>query len=908
VLGRVAAGLRAYAPEAGGDLLWVTRMRGGTTWASAWLDRPDRPGIVLGTVDQVGSRLLFRGYGVTDRRRPIDAAFAGTDSLLLVDEAHLATALTATVAAAQDRDRVDLPVPATSVVRLSATGEPSTSVFTLDVEAHRGHDEAWARLTAGKTLRCAVATASNCDSVLAATVLDEVRRLEAERTGGYAPTALVVCNTVDRARAVHARLEKALSSRRPVVQADCDLLIGRSRPLDRPTLQARTLRRFGIGRAPADRAAILVATQTIEVGINLDADVLVSESASWDALVQRLGRLNRLGRFTERFPSQPAAPAVVVHDGRKDGPVYGAARDMTWAHLEALVAAETAGLDVSPLACRRLSTGPLGHSGCIRLPAGVPILQGPTLDAWTQTAPVPLNDPPIQEFLHGFDSGAAAVQVGWRDGLLSGDPLDDPFGADGAEQEAGTAGALLAAVPVRAPELVEIPFTAVRQWLLGQIPEPVSDLETAPPADGKVQQAGEPFRALAWRTDHAGVDRRSGAAGSWRWIEAAQLRPGDRIVVPSERGGLDEYGWSPADHQPVADISEAATFVDGRGRREAALRLDGGLPSRLGLTGEQLDRAVAAITAATGVELLDDPTGDRVGELRGALADGMPKNPPTGRGWSAEAWAALRSWTRRPLRVIDITDVHAAPVAGAEPPVLARLLVGPLSRPDTQEPADAVDRDDDEVAASSVSANRVTLARHLTAARDRAVQIADAIGLPQPLRKVVADAAGWHDLGKVEERFQTMLHGGDSYQAVLAVEPLAKSGMDPADRLGWRWAQRASGLPAGARHEAWSAALIQEYLQGAGSAYPWDADLLVHLVASHHGHARPFLPLVADPDARPVSALVGGHKVTISSDRTVSLEHPARFARLNERYGRWGLALLESIVRCADMTVSAEGS
>ena len=60
--------------------------------------------------------------------------------------------------------------------------------------------------------------------------------------------------------------------------------------------------------------------------------------------------------------------------------------------------------------------------------------------------------------------------------------------------------------------------------------------------------------------------------------------------------------------------------------------------------------------------------------------------------------------------------------------MLARLLVGPLSRPDTQEPADAVDRDDDEVAASSVSVNRVTLARHLTAARDRAVQIADAIG------------------------------------------------------------------------------------------------------------------------------------------------------------------------------------
>ena len=70
VLGRVAAGLRSYAPDAAGEVLPVTRMRGGTTWAAAWLDRPDRPAIVLGTVDQIGSRLLFRGYGVSDLRRP----------------------------------------------------------------------------------------------------------------------------------------------------------------------------------------------------------------------------------------------------------------------------------------------------------------------------------------------------------------------------------------------------------------------------------------------------------------------------------------------------------------------------------------------------------------------------------------------------------------------------------------------------------------------------------------------------------------------------------------------------------------------------------------------------------------------------------------------------------------------
>jgi len=83
VRGRVAVGLRRLAPSATGDLLPVTRMHGGSTWSAAWFERPDEPGIVLGTVDQVGSRLLFRGYGVSDRRLSVDAALVGTDSLIM---------------------------------------------------------------------------------------------------------------------------------------------------------------------------------------------------------------------------------------------------------------------------------------------------------------------------------------------------------------------------------------------------------------------------------------------------------------------------------------------------------------------------------------------------------------------------------------------------------------------------------------------------------------------------------------------------------------------------------------------------------------------------------------------------------------------------------------------------------
>ncbi|MGR9053683.1 MAG: type I-G CRISPR-associated helicase/endonuclease Cas3g, partial [Gammaproteobacteria bacterium] len=67
----------------------VVRLRGGIPLERAFLRNPLQPAIVLTTVDQIGSRLLFRGYGVSRNMRPIHAALTALDSLIILDEAHL---------------------------------------------------------------------------------------------------------------------------------------------------------------------------------------------------------------------------------------------------------------------------------------------------------------------------------------------------------------------------------------------------------------------------------------------------------------------------------------------------------------------------------------------------------------------------------------------------------------------------------------------------------------------------------------------------------------------------------------------------------------------------------------------------------------------------------------------------
>ena len=101
--------------------LSISTLRGEFADNREWQEDPARAAIVVGTVDMIGSRLLFSGYSVSRRMRPFHAGLLGHDTLIVHDEAHLSPAfgkLIRSIKAVQAHGREPRPI---RVMELSAT-------------------------------------------------------------------------------------------------------------------------------------------------------------------------------------------------------------------------------------------------------------------------------------------------------------------------------------------------------------------------------------------------------------------------------------------------------------------------------------------------------------------------------------------------------------------------------------------------------------------------------------------------------------------------------------------------------------------------------------------------------------------------------------------------------------------
>jgi CRISPR-associated endonuclease/helicase Cas3 len=879
-LGAVADALRALMGEKGRDdarPFEVAEMRGGVPRDNDWARRPDAALIGVSTVDQLGSRLLFRGYGIAPLGASIHAGLVGNDTLVLLDEVHLANPFAETLEAIRSRYRHDTTLLPDRfvVVQMSATARrPGAEPFGL-ADDDRQHDVLSRRLHASKRARLVLATpGSGAEKKKQAVAELLVKEAAALVSDAPASTIGIVVNRIDTARRVFAEAQERLSGTHDVV-----LLTGRMRALDRDhVLEHDVLPRAANGRSRTGtgRGLVLVATQCIEAGADLDLDALVTECASLDALRQRFGRVDRSGVLDDSR-SVIVARADDVKENAEPDPIYGGALRATWnwLHENAVDDAVDFGISALPAA-----VDDEGHPRLDLLaPApSAPVLLPETLDALAQTSLRPQYDPDVALWLHGPERASADVQIVWRVEVPDAWPS-----YDGEERQPdGAASIIRDQLALRRPsslETLSVPIYVARAWLAradDEIATPdFADVAEAPPEE-KRRRRGHSLRpripVLRWRGDDAVfVDDLTD-----------DVRPGDVLVVSPHAGGLRAANFDPDAADPVRDLGTLAGRVT---RGEAVIRGDA---------------AGLASIAHGELEVPQHEEGDSIRQVRAAWCAAL-----LGWGEGAVAVSADRdllaelttAW-RGSRKSSHLRVELAAGLDGSTMPYFITDL------PRRAGDGAAVSEDDD----SAFTRAKVTLTQHNSDVAAWAGSFARALHLPPALVDDLALAAGLHDLGKADPRFQQWLHGGDALAAAAAAELLAKSGGSAGTRSERLAARRRSGYPDGYRHELLSLALAES---GSALQRAHDPELVRHLVSSHHGWCRPFAPLV-DPGP-PLEVEVSHAGETLRADARHELAAldggvSDRFWQLTERYGWWGLAWLEAIVRLADHRASEDPS
>ena len=674
------------------------------------------------------------------------------------------------------------------------------------------------------------------------------------------PRAIVVfANRVATAREAYRRLQKKQL-------ADTVLLTGRMRQIDKSLVTDRLkVLESSTGSRSLERSIIVVATQTLEVGADLDFDDLVTECASLDALRQRFGRLNRMGRPVESRAIILAREDQVEKDGGED-PVYGRALANTWDWLEQIK--DSGGrIDFGIAHMGDKISRVDSINGLLAPSLDAPVMLPAHVDCWAQTGPEPLRSPDVAPFLRGPARGAADVQVCWR--------ADLDLNYAGARDSL----AMLKICPPSSVETLAVPVGVLRAWLSEEkIRDDSSDVEGSEDGANGQGLEGRP-RVLRWR----------GHKSSTNDIvsDMSLIAPGDVVVIPTDHPACpDDIGDFPAGRGGSADELDVGDRAHWIARSKHVMRLH---PSLVNLWPPEFSSERGEI-----LDLLDtvrekyDEDPDWLGDiLKGILERVATKEVSAKWVWLPNAAKGL------------LKEYRGNRMRQAYQIVGRGLIIAGRHRLGTHHTADAFsDEDDSNSSGTSYKGGRpVNLKNHLKGVGAFARRYAQGCGLEEELAAAIECAGLFHDLGKADPRFQSMLNGG----VLQRSEPLAKSARMPRGREYDRIRQ-ISGYPKGGRHELLSTRLVE----GIDRTIPRDGpirDLVLHLIASHHGHCRPFAPVVSD--VAQVTAQVELYGYRFSWSGPTNLERldsgvPDRFWRLTRRYGWWGLAWLESILRLAD--------
>lgn len=477
--------------DAAGELHEPVHVHGlmGGAADDSWTFHPVADAVLVGTIDMLLSRALNRGYGRGRASWPVDFGLLNNDCRWIFDEVQLMDAAVATSAQLAGFRALFPSAAPCETVWMSATLDLSwletrdhpgicpSSVASVGEDDRRPGTALGNRLHAEKILLRHEIKPSDANEVAKLTLREH------HLTDGR--LTLVILNQVAVASAVFDVLRRDAP--------DVVLLHSRYRPPDREQTVARLSEPLGA------QGRIVVSTQVIEAGIDLDAAALLTDLAPWASVVQRAGRLNRTG-------AQGATRLVWLDPGESMARVATASRPYDDDDLVSARAAllELEGTSFSPQAiddyvARNSPTGLLGVrrvSVLLRKPDLLDLFDtDPTLDG---------DEPDIGRFIRLGDD--LDVGVAWRELGQAGPEDEDPL-------------------PSR-DEVCAVPVGQVKSAL----------------------RALEPWR---W----------SYARRRWERIQNdSDLIPGDLLLARASKGGYDpEHGWTGQNGAPVAPIDIPAT-------------------------------------------------------------------------------------------------------------------------------------------------------------------------------------------------------------------------------------------------------------------------------------------------------------------------------------------------------------
>lgn len=775
----------------------VSTLRGQFVDNREWMEDPASPAIIVGTVDMVGSRLLFQGYRSSRKIRPYLAGLLGSDCLFVLDEAHLVPPFERLLEAITGPNEALFPghgpvqPPRARLLSLSATGRSrGGSSFGLD-ESDLLNETVRRRVKARKSLSI---EALQEERSLAEAVAERAWELSDE---GQRPLRCIVyLNSRKEAEesrnhlAKLAGLDKKPKKNAPPPLIELELLVGARRVFER-VAAAERLRELGFlaGKGSAcERPAFLFATSAGEVGVDLDADHMICDLVPWERMVQRLGRVNRRG--------QGAATVQVFFAGlKKADERREAQREALLKLLRKLPVLESDLRDGSPAALTAIQAEAERDQGLRQLILSAstpdplyPPLERPTVDAWAMTSlEQHPGRPSIVPWLRGWVEDRPQASVIWR--------LHLPF-PEGSPPRASDLKRFFEAAPPHASERLQVESQNLAGWLSKRAKLLMKTLKKAA-KPGELRLQKEELVAIA-------LAQEAGEPRLWRLQELAEEKPkelefllrGQTLVLRDRFGGLSAGGLLDA------KIDAAPRVIDG--------------PAWLECNEGEAPVPRFRVRPSTLPAAVQDPSWRERERL------------PLARNLEGEVlrWLVVEKWRH-----------------------------------------DAATEEDRSAGRPQL------LGEHLEWTADRARDLARRLELPKAAERVLVIAARLHDLGKAASNWQRAFNAPEDGIYAKTRGPVNTHLLD-----GYR--HEFGSLPEAERDEELRV-LPEE-----------DQELVLHLIASHHGFARPCISMGGCPDAPPKNLVLRARAVAL------------RFARLQRRWGPWGLAWWEMLLRASDQQAS----